>query len=823
MDAGQGASRGWLRGRLLPTAAVCLAFLALEAGVLPTGAAGWASNLMQLGLAAAAAWSCFRTAAREAGLTRPFFLLVGLGMALWAAGQGLWTLGPIAGPSPLRVAFRDLLFVISTTPLIAACALRPHEPRPGARGLAADVGLLTVLAIVLYVYFPIASAFAGSGAASSSLPALLFNPQRVMLLLAMLWLLRGARPPWRRLFEELALAMAVFHGLGPLSNAAIEAGTYRPGTLDLPWAVPFLWVALAARDWSPLRDKPAQAEAGSRYGWEPQSFSAARRGNALALVAVALVPGVHQLATLVGDPAPGVAPLRSSIALVSTLVVAALYLTRQLYTLKHAEATQQARDARFRALVELSADAIGVVDGAACVSYLSPSSQRVTGHAPEELRGTDVLELVPPEDRGALRQAFAEIAAQPGARAQREVRFVHATLGVRHGALEALNLSASPAVGGIVLHLRDVTERRQAEEERERSLSLLEATLESTADGILVVANGRVVRFNQKFAAMWRLPQDVLADPDAARMRRAAADELAEPAAFLEALDRLDARPEAEGFDTLRLRDGRVFERYSLPQRLQGVVVGRVYSFRDVTERVHAELALRRSHTMAALGSLVAGVAHEVRNPLFGISSTLDAFEARFDQHDHGQYVRVLREQLERLSVLMNDLLDYARPVTLELVQGRFESVVEASLAACAPLQRKTGVSIETRLEPGLPPLRMDARRITQVLQNLLENAVQHAREAGSVRLEARLAHKDGAAWVECCVEDDGPGFRPDDLPHVFEPFFTRRHGGTGLGLSIVHRIVSDHGGSISADNRPEGGARLTLSLPALAPPQATS
>jgi signal transduction histidine kinase len=219
---------------------------------------------------------------------------------------------------------------------------------------------------------------------------------------------------------------------------------------------------------------------------------------------------------------------------------------------------------------------------------------------------------------------------------------------------------------------------------------------------------------------------------------------------------------------------------------------------------------------MAALGSLVAGVAHEVRNPLFGISSTLDAFDARFGRQEaYGSYVQALREQLGQLTTLMNDLLEYATPTRLELARGRFEDVVARALSAVASLQQRVRVGIDTRLASDLPALRMDERRLVQVVCNLLENALQHAGASGRVSLEVLLVRDGGGAWLECRVEDDGPGIAPEDLPHVFEPFFTRRQGGTGLGLAIVQRIVDDHGGSVAACNREGGGARLTVSLPA--------
>ena len=457
---------------------------------------------------------------------------------------------------------------------------------------------------------------------------------------------------------------------------------------------------------------------------------------------------------------------------------------------------------------------------------------------------------------------------------------------------------------------------------------------------ILVVdLEGRVVRFNQRFKAMWRLSDDVLAGRDIDGLLDFVLEELEHPQQCRDSLARLYADPEAESFDTLPFKDGRVFDRYSLPQRLGGEVIGRVFSYRDVTQRVRTEEAmarlvaiieatpdfvatcdasltplyinragrrmlgiesgeplekrhvaefhpepdatrlleeavptalregawsgesrlrcadgrelpvlqvvlahrssdgavdflsmiardisqrveheqkLRRSHTMAALGTLVAGVAHEVRNPLFGISSTLDAFDARFPRHAaYGSYVQALREQLGRLTSLMNDLLEYATPTRLELARGRFEEVVAQALSATAALQQRTGVEIVTRLAHELPPLRMDQRRLAQVVRNLLENALQHAGARGRVSLEALLVLRGGGAWLECRVEDDGPGIAPEDLPYVFEPFFARRQGGTGLGLAIVQRIVNDHGGSVAAENREGRGARLTVLLPA--------
>jgi signal transduction histidine kinase len=118
------------------------------------------------------------------------------------------------------------------------------------------------------------------------------------------------------------------------------------------------------------------------------------------------------------------------------------------------------------------------------------------------------------------------------------------------------------------------------------------------------------------------------------------------------------------------------------------------------------------------------------------------------------------------------------------------------------------------RIPNVLPPVRLDRDRLLRVFQNLLENAIQHSRPNDEVVLESRVLGSNGRQWIECLVADSGPGFQADDLPHLFQPFFSRRRGGTGLGLSIVHQIAQEHGGEIVAANRPEGGALMTVRLP---------
>lgn len=236
---------------------------------------------------------------------------------------------------------------------------------------------------------------------------------------------------------------------------------------------------------------------------------------------------------------------------------------------------------------------------------------------------------------------------------------------------------------------------------------------------------------------------------------------------------------------------------------------------RDVTRSVELEDSLRRSEVMSIMGALVANVAHEVRNPLFAISSILDAFEARFqDRAEYERYTRVLREELGCLNELMEELLDYGKPPQQQLYRGSIGEAVAHAIRSCAPLAEHAEVDIVNNTGNELPPVMMCRRRLPKVFINLIKNAVQYSPPQSTIIVEAREVCAGGRAWIDCTVKDFGPGFQDEDLPRIFEPFYTKRRGGTGLGLSIAQRIMEEHGGQICAGNRPGGGAFMVARFP---------
>jgi signal transduction histidine kinase len=242
-----------------------------------------------------------------------------------------------------------------------------------------------------------------------------------------------------------------------------------------------------------------------------------------------------------------------------------------------------------------------------------------------------------------------------------------------------------------------------------------------------------------------------------------------------------------------------------------------------LASRATVEDRLRRAEHMSAMGALVAGVAHEVRNPLFGITATVDAFEARAGADGpYATYLGVLREQASRLARLMSDLLEYGRPHGPRPEAVEPARPLEEARHQCSGLARTRGVRIVSRVSSH-EAIAIDLERVTRALRNLIENAVQFSPSGRTVTTEAHERSDAGGSFLVYRVIDGGPGFAEADLERALEPFFSRRRGGTGLGLSIARRIAEEHGGRLLLGNHARGGGVVTLELPLAVAMQAVS
>ncbi len=241
----------------------------------------------------------------------------------------------------------------------------------------------------------------------------------------------------------------------------------------------------------------------------------------------------------------------------------------------------------------------------------------------------------------------------------------------------------------------------------------------------------------------------------------------------------------------------------------------------DVTDEEEILRRMLRSERLAAVGTLAAGLAHEVRNPLNSASLQLTLLERRLDRGDEGSSVlpiaQIIKTEIDRLERLVREFLAFAQPRPLEPHPVDVGELLSGVRDLITPEAGAAEVSIAVDVADDTPPALGEAERLRQVLLNLTRNAIeamagQPDGEVGSRGGKLRLSARAATAGVEIAVEDDGPGFG-ENLP-VFDAFFTTKSQGTGLGLSIVHRIVTDHGGTIRVDSSP-GRTCFTVSLPA--------
>jgi signal transduction histidine kinase len=237
--------------------------------------------------------------------------------------------------------------------------------------------------------------------------------------------------------------------------------------------------------------------------------------------------------------------------------------------------------------------------------------------------------------------------------------------------------------------------------------------------------------------------------------------------------------------------------------------------------RLHAEkreLARRAqvAEKLAAVGTLTAGISHEIRNPLNAAGLQLAVLERRLRklpeemQKPLAEPLGLVRDEIRRLEHLLEDFLQFARPRELNARPVEIHGVLQAVLGLLGGDAERRGLTLEAKLDGSLPPVLGDAERLRQVLMNLALNAMEATPARGRVRVAAEVVDRE----IVLVVEDSGPGIPPELAERVFEPFFTTKAAGSGLGLPIVHAIVAQHGGAVEYSKSPLGGARFTVRLP---------
>ena len=239
-------------------------------------------------------------------------------------------------------------------------------------------------------------------------------------------------------------------------------------------------------------------------------------------------------------------------------------------------------------------------------------------------------------------------------------------------------------------------------------------------------------------------------------------------------------------------------------------------------ERAALEQGARRAEKLAALGTLAAGLAHELNNPIGIICSRIEVMLLEAESTGLPEAIRsdlqVLHRNAQRVARIAHGLLSFSRqsPGTHAIVQ--LNDVVRETLLLAERQVTRTGIKLTVEAADALPPVRGDSSALEQVLLNLVTNAADAVEAGGEIRIITR-PHPERAGCVQLIVADSGSGIPPDVLPSIFDPFFSTKPSGTGLGLSVSDGIVREHGGTIDVEATPGQGTRFTITLPALAQP----
>jgi PAS domain S-box-containing protein len=392
-------------------------------------------------------------------------------------------------------------------------------------------------------------------------------------------------------------------------------------------------------------------------------------------------------------------------------------------------------------------------------------------------------------------------------------------------------------ITGLAIFSSDITERKLTEAALQKSETQLRGTIESTDNGILAIDNnGKVLQVNRRFTELWRIPQHIMQHGHDDILLDFVSEQLIAPSAFLNKVKSL-YEADTMDMDILAFKDGRSYERYSSAMFMEGVRIGRVWAFRDITDRKKAEEILKRDrktllklvkersaelieiHTelerskrLSDIGTLAATVAHELRNPLAAINLAAAVIKRKNTDN-------MIEQQLERIDKTINEsyqiidnLLYYSRIRSPQCKSLSLHTIIEECIETILDTNKRKDILVSKHMESiKALTISADPIQIREVFINVLNNAADAVPEhCGNIVIKASVLR----GLMKINIMDNGHGIEGKDLKKVFDPFFTSKSKGTGLGLSICKQIVKMHSGSIAIKSVKGKGTAVIIKLP---------
>jgi PAS domain S-box-containing protein len=504
-------------------------------------------------------------------------------------------------------------------------------------------------------------------------------------------------------------------------------------------------------------------------------------------------------------------------------------IARDITERKIVENTLKESEDRFRKIFEESPFSILMTDKDFSIIRANQSFCNFIGYREEDLKSFTFRNFTHPDYISNDEISLLELVSGKIPVYNTEKRYIRNDGSVIWGStMVSIIRNKKDEVQFLLVMIEDITSRKKAAAELENSVSLLKATFESTEDGLLVVnSSGEIVQFNQKFIDMWRIPEEVLATGEDIDALEYVKSQLINPDTFLENVKHLYSAPESTSFDLLEFADGRFYERYSQPQKINGNSVGRVWSFRDITYQKKAEADLIAAKEKAEESdrlktAFLHNVSHEIRTPMnaiIGFSTLLN--DPELSEEDRRQYIDIIFQSGSQLLSIINDIVDIANvesgQARVNLTEFNLNSTLRSLNDQFSIYGKQNFVSIhlKTTLSDIDSTIVTDNTKFIQILSNLINNAIKFTKH-GEIDFGYVLKDK----FLEFFVKDTGIGIPYEHHSRIFDRFYkvdsaaSRQYGGTGLGLSICKGYVQLLGGEIKVESESGKGTLFVFTIP---------